>query len=386
MINVLYIINHAEKLGGAEINLLQIIKHIDRTCFKPILLVYKEGLLSQQAQSLNTQVIVMPFCYLRRTINPFLFMEHLFKLAVIVLKLIRVFNKYKINIVHVHDVNSAIFAGFAAKIKKVKFIWHIHTLISNLGLIGNIMFSLADKIIFVSEFQRKKASQNAWKKYYFKTKVIYNGIDFLHLDRLKTAPTLKNELAIPKDTIIIGAAGRITIGKCYEDIIEAAKIVLDKYNNVEFIIVGDVTHFDLKSVRRDEKYLEQLHLKVKNLNIDKKVKFVGFRKDILQVLKMLDIFIFPSVVDSFGRVIIEAMGCKTAVIAANFGAVSEIIKNDDSGIIVPAQAPKALGQAILNLLEDKQKLDFLINNAYREVHRRFNSRNLLSEIFALYEN
>src|SRR3989338_10642058 len=102
--------------------------------------------------------------------------------------------------------------------------------------------------------------------------------------------------------------------------------------------------------RRREKRRELEGLTHK-LNLNNQVIFTGKREDIPEILSSLDLFVLSSVSEGLGRSIIEAMAMEKAVVATNVGGIPEVVKDKETGVLVPAKNAPALAAAIIELLQ-----------------------------------
>lgn len=162
--------------------------------------------------------------------------------------------------------------------------------------------------------------------------------------------TLKKELNLKKETIVLLAVGRLVYKKGFKYLLKAFSNVTKKYKEAILIIVGEG---DL------ENELKQL---VESLHLESLVKFVGNikRDKIVTFYNLADIFIMPSVVDQNGNIddrpvaLLEAIACGKPVIATNFPGNSLSIKEGESGFLVPQKNIKSLKYAISRLIESKE--------------------------------
>ena len=175
-----------------------------------------------------------------------------------------------------------------------------------------------------------------------KIDVIYNSIS---LERFNPGTvernTVRRELGIEGDTILIGSAGSINQGKGVFDLLSAVHRLMEKYPNVRLIFVGDGP---------DRNRLEQ---EAQRLSMHHKVIFPGERKDMERMYAAMDIFVLPSTCrEAFGMVLIEAMAMGKPVIATPMGGIPEIVDDKVNGILVPPQDPGAIAHAIVTYIED----------------------------------
>ena len=133
--------------------------------------------------------------------------------------------------------------------------------------------------------------------------------------------------------------------KGHKYLIEAAKIVLGKIKNVKFIITG--------SSQGNNGHEMELKNMVKNYGLEDKIIFTGYRKDIKNIIALMDIFVFSAVGEGFGRVLIEAMALQKPIVAANSGGIPEIVVDGKTGILVPERDLLSIASAIIKLINEK---------------------------------
>ncbi|MFM9158005.1 MAG: glycosyltransferase, partial [Dolichospermum sp.] len=105
-----------------------------------------------------------------------------------------------------------------------------------------------------------------------------------------------------------------------------------------------------------QEYVQNLHHQVTTLGLENRVKFLGFRSDIPQLMTMCDLITHSSTApEPFGRVIIEAMLCGKPVVAAEAGGVIELVENGINGFLVTPGKPEELAGVINNCLQDSAK-------------------------------
>lgn len=117
-----------------------------------------------------------------------------------------------------------------------------------------------------------------------------------------------------------------------------------KLKNISFVcvIVG----------RDNDKNNKELLTLINNLNLNKNIYLLGYKKNIAEIMNCLDLFILSSKSESFPNVIIEAMACGIPCVATNVGDVKKIILNKD--LIVRPNSPNSLASAVSNVLKKKK--------------------------------
>ncbi len=149
-----------------------------------------------------------------------------------------------------------------------------------------------------------------------------------------------------------------------------------------FLIVGDVIY----QTEGHETYKKDLKVLCSDLGLQEKVIFTGFRDDIPDIIAALDVVLHTSSQpEPFGRVLIEAMAMGKPVVATNLGGVPEVVKDGETGLLVPPKEPDALAEASIKLLKDKQFASWLGANGLKHVRANFDAHSHVERIEALYE-
>jgi glycosyltransferase involved in cell wall biosynthesis len=164
-------------------------------------------------------------------------------------------------------------------------------------------------------------------------------------------------------------------GHCY--FLEAAFLISRKFSEVKFLVVGE--DFVGGRYRRQ---LEDLSFK---LGLSDKVVFTGFRQDIPEILGSLEILVLTSLKEPFGRVLIEAMACAKPVVATNAGGVPEIVREGETGLLVPMRDPEALARSIKLLLNNKEKAKEMGEKGRRRVEENFTIEAHVKKVESLYQ-
>lgn len=362
--NILYLINTPDIKGGGEISLLNLLKKIDKKSYNPIVVCPSEGGMSLAIRDMNIYVEIVPMKRLRYL--------NLYSLISGVWRLIEVINRYKIDIIHANGSRCMIYGGIAGKIKRIPVIWHVR-IIEKDNLLDRILSKLADRIIVISNSVRDRFN---WLKNREKISVIYNGIDIDDFSRDINTDKIRKELSITEDEIVIGTVGQLIPMKGHKYFIEAAKIVLEKIKNVKFIITG--------SSQENSSYEMELKNMVKNYNLEDKIIFTGYRKDIKNIIALMDIFVFSAVGEGFGRVLIEAMVLQKPIVAANSGGIPEIVVDGKTGLLVPENDPHSIASAVIMLINEKDTRDRMGRAGRKRVEEMFTIERHTRDIENLY--
>jgi glycosyltransferase involved in cell wall biosynthesis len=295
-------------------------------------------------------------------------------------KILRYLRQEKIDVLHIHSPYPAVLGRLAGRLAGVKaIIYTEHNIVEKyhfLTRLGNVLtYQLNDAIIAISD-----AVSGSIKKWPTarKRKVyrIYNGVDYDAIQKLVTDPkSIRQSLKIDERNMVVGTVAHIQPQKGYRYLIEAARLVLDKYPNVTFVIVGG------EKVEGGRKELEDLSTE---LGIRKNVIFTGSRSDALQVMAGFDLFVLPSVWEGFGIVFLEAMALGKPVIGTNVGGIPEVVQDGVTGYLVEPRNPPQLADKMLQLLNDETTRRQMGIKGQQRVKELFDIKIQVSKIEQIY--
>jgi len=157
------------------------------------------------------------------------------------------------------------------------------------------------------------------------------------------------------DRFIVGHVGAlVNRHKGQKYLIEAAKILADKYNDIDFILLGS---------GGDERELMQLANGYDN------IQFKGFVDNVGDYLGAFDLFAFPSLNEGLGSILLDAMQAKLPIVASEVDGIPDIISNGHNGMLVSPADSQALAEAISMLYENEKLRKSLAENAYGDAKK-----------------
>jgi len=197
-----------------------------------------------------------------------------------------------------------------------------------------------------------------------KVKVIYNGVQ---------PSKYKAEIFPNEQEFLIGTIGSLNEQKGMQYLIKALPKVIKEFAGIRLEIIGDGL------------YKRKLLELVKKLKIKNYVKFTGFVPDTDKYLVKFDLYVQPSLSESFGLAIVQAMSVGLPIIATNTGGIPEVVLEGKSGLLVEAKDENALSDAILELLRHPGRARKMGEMAQKEARLRFNIEDMISELERTYE-
>jgi glycosyltransferase involved in cell wall biosynthesis len=274
--------------------------------------------------------------------------------------------KEDITIIHSHHRMAAFYAKVLTN-KKIKKVIHAHNIFFNRKLLT--AFSYKDsKIIAVG----KNVSDNLVN--YFgisptSRDVIYNAVKPFN-NNVTTIPELEKETK--KGNILVGNIGRLSKQKGQVYFVEAANLILKKNKHFVFVIVG---------TGRDEVKLRKL---VRKTEYRQNFIFLGYRNDVQNVMKQLDLVVLSSLWEGFPLTPIEAFSVGKTVIGTNIEGTNEIISDGYNGVLVQPKNSLTLSNAITSIFINQEKRKRLEERAYQTFEQNFSFLTFESKIINLY--
>ncbi|MBD3345981.1 MAG: glycosyltransferase [Chitinivibrionales bacterium] len=175
-----------------------------------------------------------------------------------------------------------------------------------------------------------------------KIALAHSGIDMAKFDDIPGERDYRNEFAISPDSTVIGNIAALAPHKAQRDLLDAARIVVDNDPSVHFLIIGDG---DLKN---------ELENRCIELNLTSHVTFTGFRTDIGELLRYMDIFVLSSRTEGLGTSVLDAMLSGVPVVATSAGGISEMVVHEETGLLSPPADSKNLAGNLLTLIHNRQ--------------------------------
>ncbi len=196
-------------------------------------------------------------------------------------------------------------------------------------------------------------------------RVVHPPVDFSRFDYRLDATPLRSLFGLSTSAPCFGIPGSLVDWKGHRCFLKAAAIVMNKIPAARAFIIGDVPDGDTA-------YKQELLELGRELGINDRVVFTGFRVDIQRFIQLLDVVVHASVSpEPFGRVIVEAMAMKKPVIATRAGGPIEIIQDRHTGFLTPPEDYEALAERIIEVLSDRDLAQKISEHAYEQAKARF---------------
>lgn len=290
------------------------------------------------------------------------------------IKLDRIFKTDAPQIIHAHTRITQVLACMIYKKTGIPYVSTCHGFFR--PHLGRKVFGFwGKKVIAISEAVREHLV-NDLKVKKDDICLIHNGIDIKKFqghaasDRQKTA--YKSRLGI-KEGPVVGIIARLAPIKGHKFLLLAAKEILKEYPNLQILIIGDGP---------SKKELIELTM---SLGLGKNTFIEASAINTALPLSIMDVFVLPSVQEGLGLSAMEAMASGVPVIGSNVGGIYSLIKDGQTGLLVPPQDPASLAAAVLRLLKDRAFALKMARAANELIKEKFSLEQMAKKIEMVYK-
>lgn len=381
MAKILYL-NPSAEVGGAERSLLDLLKHLDREKYYPIVSFPSEGKLKRELERMGIERKVIDFHpeiskLSRENGNRYFhrFLSIPRYLLPTIIKTARFVRSRDIDMIMTNGIKCHFIGSMVSSLTGSKLIWHVRDMIE-VGWLKWMLRSMGrlfpDKIITNSHAVGSIFVTSG------RTETVYNGIDLSHFKRGIDGEKVRSTFKIGKNTKLIGTIGHFAPLKGYEELIGAMVEVIREGYNIKLALVGDAIYPNSNNYKR--KLLSLINC----AGLRNRIIFTGYRENIPELLASFDIFVLPSRAEGFGRVNLEAMAMGKPVISTHVGGIPEVVLDGITGILVTPRNSKALAHAIIRLLDDSELGESMGNAGKRRVEEHFTVQAHVQRIQEIY--
>ncbi|BAT52539.1 putative glycosyltransferase [Nostoc sp. NIES-3756] len=366
-------LDQSGKPGGAELCLIDIAKpYRDRA----LVGLFADGSFKTllQQNHIPVEVFTHQPIQVRKQSNLLQALGSLGQLAPLVAKVVQRAIEY--DLIYANTQKALVVGAIASLLARRPLVYHLHDILSpehfsktNLRVAVNLANRFASLVIANSQASEAAFVQAGGRAEL--TTVIYNGFEpKLYQTCALDTSKLRQNLGI-EDKFVVGHFSRLSPWKGQHILIEALAKCPPQ---VTALLVGD-------ALFGEQEYVKQLHQQIAQLGLENRVKFLGFRADIPQLMAACDLVTHTSTApEPFGRVIVEAMLCGKPVVAAKAGGATELVEHGINGFLTTPGEPEELANIINSCLEDIHNTATIANNAKAIASERFNVVNINRQI------
>lgn len=286
-------------------------------------------------------------------------------------RLMRIIRKERIEVVATHSSVDSWAGGIAAKLCGRRLIRFRH----NLYPIGRdpltrMIYALPDRIVAIGDIIGEALERYGLRK--DKISVIRSSVDVSRFE--PRGEDLRQEIGIPDDAMVIGNTSTFTKVKGQEAFLSAFNAINTK-TPCWLLFAGRLNEESKK------KYLPLVESGYRD-----RVIFLGHRDDIPRVLRTMDIFVYPSLLEGLGTALLEAMAMKRPVIASDIPTFRHFIRQAENGVLFSHDVPGDLAEKVVGLIRNEGMRKRLGEEARETVKRKFSPEVMIDKTEALYQS
>ncbi len=363
-IRIGYVIN-SMIVGGSQTHLVQVMRFLDRERFAPTFYCLSgEGELLDAVRATGVEVLSPAAGEGYRGLG----------LARRVWALRRSFAERHLDIVHNYLLRANFVGSMAARLARVPVVLcskrGCHEMRGGDLLMARVGNALADRVTANAEAVRRFVHEDEGCAL-DKMPVIPSGIDTDRFQPLAAAD-YKARIGLPPGRTVIGIVTRMRTRKGVEEFIRAIGTVRQHRPDVHAVIVGEVALDDV---------LQRL---VGDLGLGEHLTLLGSRSDMPEVLSAFDVFVLSSHDEGMSNAVLEAMAMRLPVVATDVGGTGEVVRDEASGLLVPAKDPDALAAAVARVIADPERMVAMGSLGRDIVVERFSARAMVRQMEELY--
>jgi glycosyltransferase involved in cell wall biosynthesis len=194
-----------------------------------------------------------------------------------------------------------------------------------------------------------------------KVRTLYSGIDLSEREPAHNDQSIRQMIGLPNGAVLLGTVANLFPRKGYEVMLRALPAIVRAVPAVHYMIVGSDDH----------DYADRLKKLAQELKIADRVHIVGFQDPVQPFLAALDLYVHPALMEGFGIAVVEAMAVGKAVVATTTGGLPEVVAQGETGLLVPPGDVEALAAAVVSLLEDKVRREQMGCSGKMRAQERF---------------
>jgi glycosyltransferase involved in cell wall biosynthesis len=348
--------------AGAQQVVRFLAEKLDRRKFQSIVYTFRHGPLVDPIQESGVQVRVLPRFVPRIDLG-------------VVRRIRRALMVDRVEVLHMHLFGATLHGTLAAMpVTGMARVVSLHSdrednLLQRLAY--PLLFSASHSVVGVSRDASRKMV-GRYPELRAKLVTIPNGINTsLYQIRVDRQRMLRG-LALPRNARVVGTVGRLSREKGHDVLLDAFRILKGEVPEAFLVIVGEGDLRDFLMKRATQ------------LGIEASVRYLGARRDVPELLKVMDVFALSSLWEGLPLVLLEAMAAGVPVVSSAVGGVPEAVGHEREGLLVPPSDPEALAAALVRILTDSTLAEAMRRAASTMVQTNYRIEDMLARHETLY--
>jgi L-malate glycosyltransferase len=377
-LRVLYLVEGLG-MGGAEVLLLQYIKALGKEKYKHYVYYFgNDGPVREKLEVLGAAVRMgKKRAVIKRPI------KFVISLISLIIDLITFIRRERIQFIQSHLSRANKLGVLVGKLAGIPAFPTIHNTMEFMDrrsrwdpkvyinkAVDWIIFSMADRILAISQ-DIKEIVHKRFRLSNSKIMVLKNGIVFD--DRFSEPVDIPKEFQVSENIIKILTVGRLSYQKAIEVLVRAtSELVIQGMHDLVVLVAGE---------GEERMALEKL---ICDLRVEKYIKLIGIRNDVLGLMKASDMIVMPSRYEGLSIAMIEAMACGLPIVASDAPGLRTHINDGHNGLLFPVEDHKSLAQSIIKLVNDEKMRSRLSLGARESFEKEYDMRKNIKSLDMLF--
>jgi len=283
-------------------------------------------------------------------------------------QLAKIIREHRVDIVNAHHYMPCFYSFLGTRIlNRKKLIYTEHSVPEVEGIssgkhgkILNLMLYRMNAVIGVSKEITERFKER-YPRHAKKIHEILNGVDIDKFNVKGTRNHVRKRWGLTNDHFVVGTVANFRKVKNHACLVRAAARLKDDYPQLRLFLVG--TGFPGDPDNTESSIQELIHAN----ELQDHIILAGFKKNIPELLSVFDVFCLPSFSEGLPVSILEAMAAKVPVVGSNVSGISEIIKDEDTGLLFSSDNDLELSRKIVKLIDEPSLRNKIASNAFQYV-------------------
>jgi glycosyltransferase involved in cell wall biosynthesis len=375
-------------IGGAQEVVRTLAENLSEAGCVSVVCTFKDGPLRAEIERMGIPVEILPERRYSVVALP-RFLQELLRLR---RELLRVVNKYRVDIVQTHLLRSMDFLALSLRLNAgPKVFWTFHNSLFDLRedhlarhkwllkpkrFSHHLLYRLGSRwvngLVAVSEDVKKSILETMNGIPADKISVILNCVDVSRYGQDTNRSALRLGLGFGETDHLMALVATFKRQKGHRVLLEAASRLISQYPNLHILLVGDgELRSELQSLTRE-------------LNLEGHIHFLGMRSDIPEILAASDSFVLPSLWEGLPMALIEAMASGLPVIATDVSGTRQVMMPGETGILVAPGDAQELARAITEFLTNPARAHAMGTCARQRMESLFSAQKQAWEYVSLF--
>ena len=288
--------------------------------------------------------------------------------VVAIVRLIRILRDLRPDVLQLHTSHAHTLGLLAGRLAGVKSIVATRRMdLAIKGPLAALKYRRVDRVVAISQMVQTMLLAAGVPQH--RVTLIHSAVD---CPEPYPQGDLRAKLGLDSQTSVIGTAATLTRRKGHKYLFEALRTLKERFPRIRLLVAGEGPK---------ERELREL---AASLGLEKEIIFLGFHRDMPQLLNTLDIFVLASLTEGLGVALLEAACAGRPIVATSVGGIPEIIKDGETGLLVPPADSRSLAEKLAHLIEHPEQGRRLGANASAFVRERFSVERMLESYIHVY--